>query len=81
MPQSGALEGAVRPNQLPDTAPARTNISPYSLASNQPIVVTPGMGGTGAGQLPPVQLGQAHFDQTITFYLDQAAVEKVAKEQ
>jgi hypothetical protein len=41
-----------------------------------PIYITPGFGGSGgSGQLPPIQTGSAHLDYTITFYMDQAAVE------
>jgi hypothetical protein len=79
MPRS-VLEDAVRPYQLPDTAPATPAISQFSLASQAPIVITPGMGGSGAGPLPPINLGNSHFDETVTYYMDQAAVERKATE-
>jgi hypothetical protein len=75
----GTFEEAVRPYQLPQTSPVTSDTAQYNLAANQPIVVTPGFGGSGAGPLPPIQLGKAHFDQTVTSYMDQAASE--AREQ
>ena len=75
MPAPGAFEGAVRPYQLPDNAPSVNLANQYNLAAEQYVVVTPGFGASGAGQLPPIQMGAAHYDQTVTTYQDQAAVE------
>lgn len=73
------LDDAVRAYQLPTPAPGQIYLSEYNLASNAPIYITPGFGGSGAGPLPPIQTGSGHFDETVTFYMDQAAVE--AQEQ
>jgi hypothetical protein len=64
---------AVRAYQLPDTAPGERANQP--LTSNLPISITPGFGSSGAGQLPPIMTGQAHFDETVTSYCAQASVE------
>lgn len=68
------LDDAVRAYQLPTPAPAQLYLSQYNLNSNTPIYITPGFGG-GSGQAPQLQTGSGHFDTTITFYMDQAAVE------
>ncbi len=75
------IDDAVRAYQLPTPAQAQLYLSQYNLASNAPIYITPGFGGASSGQLPAprVQTGAAHFDETVTFYVDQAAVEQ-AKE-
>jgi hypothetical protein len=65
---------AVRAYQLPDTAPGERANQP--LTSNLPISITPGFGSSGAGQLPPIMTGQAHFDETVTSYCGQAKNEK-----
>jgi hypothetical protein len=73
------IDNAVRAYQLPTPSPGQLYLSQYNLASNAPIYITPGFGGNGnGGQLPPIQTGSAHEDQTITYYLDQAAVEQIA---
>jgi hypothetical protein len=71
------LEDAVRAYQLPTPAPGQVYLSQYNLAANAPIYVTPGFGGTSSSgaQLPPLMTGVAHYDITITFYMDQSAVE------
>jgi hypothetical protein len=66
----------VRAYQLPDTAPGERANQP--LTSNLPISITPGFGSSGAGQLPPIITGQAHFDETVTSYCTQAKNENVA---
>lgn len=71
------LDDAVRAYQLPTPAPSQLNLSQYNLAANAPIYITPGFGGTSGGQLKPpiIQTGGGHYDETYTFYMDQAAVE------
>ncbi len=73
------LDDTVRAYQLPTPAPAQLYLSQYNLATNAPVYITPGFGGSGGGQLPPIQTGSAHYDITITSYMEQAAVE--AREQ
>ena len=74
------LDDAVRAYQLPTPAPAQLYLSQYNLASNAPIYVTPGFGGSSAGgALPPIQTGSGHFEETITFYMDQASVEQATE--
>jgi hypothetical protein len=75
------FEDTVRPYQLPQNSPAQLYLSQYGLTSNQPIYVTPGFGGSGSGQLPPIQTASAHYDITVTSYVDQAASEPTAVEQ
>jgi hypothetical protein len=69
------IDDAVRAYQLPQTAPTQPYLSQYNLASNVPVYITPGFGGSAAGQLPQIATGNAHYDTTVTFYMDQAAVE------
>lgn len=69
------IDDAVRAYQLPTPAPGVLVQSQFNLASNAPIYITPGFGGGGGGADPQVSTGSAHFDITITFYMDQAAVE------
>lgn len=69
------LEDAVRSYQLPTSAPSQLYLSQFNLASNTPVVITPGFGGSSGSALPPIHTGSAHYDITITHYLDQAAVE------
>lgn len=66
----------VRPYQLPENTPGQTYLSQYNLASNAPISITPGFGGSGGGQLPPIHTGGGHWNITITSYAGQAAAEK-----
>jgi hypothetical protein len=74
MPQG--LDDAVRAYQLPTPASAQLYQSQYNLATNAPIYVTPGFGGGGSsGQMPKVATGSAHYDVTVTHYMEQAAVE------
>jgi hypothetical protein len=73
------FDDAVRTYQLPTSAPG-VGSAPSTLTSNTPIYITPGFGGSSSGQMPPIQTGSAHLDLTITHYMDQAAVEQVAKE-
>jgi hypothetical protein len=70
------VDDAVRPFQLPTNSPGQLYLSQYNLASNAPVYITPGFGGSGGGQLPPILTGAGHFDETITYYMDQAAVEQ-----
>lgn len=70
------LDDAVRSYQLPDSAPGQPYLSQYNLASNTPIYITPGFGGSGGGQLPPIQTGSGHYEVTITYYMDQAMNEQ-----
>jgi hypothetical protein len=74
MPQGPS--DAVRAYELPQKAPGERTNQP--LTSNLPISITPGFGSSGAGQLPPILTGQAHFDETITSYCAQAKNEKTA---
>ena len=72
------LDDAVRAYQLPTPAPAQLYLSLYNLATNAPVYITPGFGGGGSGsQVPQVQTASSHFDLTVTFYMDQAAVEAI----
>jgi len=71
------LDDAVRAYQLPTPAQAQLYLSQYNLAANALVYVTPGFGGGGGGQTPQVQTGGGKFSETITFYMDQAAVEQV----
>ena len=68
------LDDAVRAYQLPTPAPGQLYLSQYNLASNAPVYITPGFGGS-TGSRPTVQTAGAHYDITVTFYMDQAAVE------
>ena len=68
------LTDVVRAYQLPTPAPGQLSLSQYNLVSNAPVYITPGFGGTG-GNEPPVQTGSAHYDITITHYMEQAAPE------
>lgn len=69
------LEDTVRTFQLPIPAPGQLYLSQYNLASNTPIILTPGFGGSGGGPLPPVQTGAARSTINITYYCAQASVE------
>lgn len=71
-------ETLVRAFQLPDVSPAIVAQSQFNLASNAPIIVTPGFGGSG-GSLPPLNTGQAQLNETVTFYCPQAAVEQTGQ--
>ena len=73
------MDDAVRAYQLPQTGTAIGFVSQVNLSSNAPVYITPCYGGSGGGELPQVLTGSAHFDITITHYLEQAAVE--AREQ
>jgi hypothetical protein len=70
-----AWEDNVRPYQLPDSAFAMLALSQYNLSTNEPIILKPGFGGTSSGQLPPVQIVGGSWSQTVTAYMDAAAVE------
>jgi hypothetical protein len=70
------LDDVVRPFQLPANTPGQIYLSQYNLASQAPVMVTPGFGGGGGGQLPPLLSGSGHYELTVTYYLDQAAVEQ-----
>jgi len=71
------ISDAVRAYQLPDTAPGQPNLSPSTMTPNTPVYITPGFGGSSSGfQLPPINTGAAHYDIIITYYMDQAAVER-----
>lgn len=69
------LDDAVRTYQLPDSAPGQPYLSQYNLASNAPIYHTFGFGG-GSGQIPPMITGDGKYEISITYYMDQAAVEQ-----
>ena len=70
------LDDPVRAYQLPTSSPAQLYLSQYNLASNVPIHVTPGFGGgSSSTNTPQVKTGSAHYDITVTFYMDQASVE------
>ena len=69
------IDDAVRAYQLPTPTPGQPNLSQYNLASNVPIYITPGFGGSGGGQLPPIKTGSAHLDETRTSYIEQASTE------
>jgi hypothetical protein len=71
-----AWETAVRPYQLPQNAPAQLYLSQYPLNTRQPVQITPGFGGSGAGGLPPIITGNASAAQTVTSYCPQASVEQ-----
>jgi hypothetical protein len=74
MPQG--LDDVVRPWQLPTNSPGQIYLSQYNLASNAPVYVTPGFGGNGGNQLPPLITGAGHWDETVTTYCEQASVEQ-----
>jgi len=70
------LDDPVRAYQLPTTSPAQLYQSQYNLASKLPIHITPGFGGSGGStKSPQVLTGSGHFDETITYYVEQASVE------
>jgi len=70
------FDDPVRAYQLPTSTPAQIYLSQFNLGSNNtPIHVTPGFGGGGGSNTPQIKTGTAHFDETVTFYMDQAAVE------
>jgi hypothetical protein len=71
------LDDAVRAYQQPTPALSQLYLSQYNLPNNAPIYITPGFGGTNSGSLPQpvIQTGSAHYDETVTYYMDQAAVE------
>ena len=71
-------ETIVRPFQLPQVSPAILAQSQYNQASQTPIIVTPGFGGSG-GSLPPLNTGQAQLNETVTFYMAQAAIEQTGQ--
>lgn len=70
-----AWEDTVRPYQLPSNALAQMAISQYNFASNEPVIIKPGFGGSSNGQLPPVQLGGGSASVKVSSYMDMAAVE------
>jgi hypothetical protein len=73
-----AFEDAVRPYQLPQSAPATLYLSQFNLVSQQPILITPGFGGTAGASLPPIMSGSANAQQVVTSYCPQASVEQTA---
>jgi hypothetical protein len=74
------LDDAVRAYQLPTPSPGQLYLSQYNLAANTPIYITPGFGGSGSGPLPPIITGSAHFDCTVTHYVDQTMNEQRVSE-
>lgn len=74
------FEDAVRPYQLPQTVPAQLYLSQFNLVSQQPILITPGFGGTAGVELPPIMTGSANAQQVVTSYCPQASVEQTASE-
>ena len=75
-----AFEDAVRPYQLPQSSPTQLYLSQFGLTSQQPILITPGFGGSGSGSLPPVITGSANASSVVTVYCPQASVEQTATE-
>jgi hypothetical protein len=73
------FEDAVRPYQLPTSAPATSELNLFNLASQAPIIVVAGSGGLSS--LPPLQTGRRVWTETTTYYEPQTASEKVANEQ
>jgi hypothetical protein len=78
MPQG--FDDVVRAYQLPTSAPSQLYLSQYNLASNTPIYITPGFGGQGSGQFPPINTWTTHYDFTETFYCAAASSEKGGEE-
>jgi hypothetical protein len=72
------FEDAVRPYQLPTSAPATSELSLFNIVSQAPVVVTAGSGGLGS--LPPIQTGRRVMTITWTYYEPQKASEKLANE-
>jgi hypothetical protein len=70
-----AWEDNVRPYQLPQNTLAQTVLNAFNLATNEPVIVKPGFGGTSSGQLPPLQVSGGSASLTITSYMDMSAVE------
>jgi hypothetical protein len=56
-------------------------VDEYNLASQLPVMVTPGANGQAPISIPPVQLGSGSYSITITFYMPQSAVEEIQAEQ
>jgi hypothetical protein len=71
-----AFEDAVRPYQLPTSSPSQLSLSQYGLTTQQPILITPGLGGPIPGTLPPIITGSASASQIVKSYCPQAAVEQ-----
>ena len=69
------IDDAVRAFQLPTPSPTQLFLSQYNLASQAPVILTPGFGADGGSQLPPIQTGSSSFSETITSYMDQSANE------
>lgn len=66
----------VRTYQLPKNTPGAPYVSQYNIASNAPISITPGFGGSGGGKLPPIHTGGGHWNITITSYAGLAQPEQ-----
>lgn len=73
-----AFEDAVRPYQIPQSAPSQVALSLYSLVTQQPVLLTPGFGGTATGSLPPILTGSGNAQSVVTSYCPQAAVEQTS---
>jgi hypothetical protein len=71
-----ALDDVVRAYQLPQNSPGQLYLSQYGFSNQKPIMVTPGFGASGAGQLPPLLSGSGHFTETVTYYCEQSSVEQ-----
>jgi hypothetical protein len=76
-----AQDDTVRPFQLPQNANPTAAVDEYNLASQLPVMVTPGANGQAPISIPPVQLGSGSYSITITFYMPQSAVEEIQAEQ
>ena len=70
------LDDAVRTYQLPTDAQSQLSLPPTGFTSNKPITITPGLGGSGSSNLPPIQTGSGSYSGTITYYVKQASVEQ-----
>lgn len=70
----------IRPFLIPTTAPEQPFLSQYSLAANTPIIITPGFGATGSGQLPPIQTGTSRTDLRTSNYCTAAQSETTFSE-
>lgn len=66
------FEDVVRPFQLPNNAPSQLYEPQNGQASQQPVLVTAGVG-AGVGS---VRSFTSNYHVEMTFYMDQAAVEQ-----
>jgi hypothetical protein len=66
------LEDVVRPFQLPDNAPAQLYLPQTGQTSQQPVLITCGIGAGIGG----IRSFTSTYSITVASYLDQAAVEQ-----